>query len=269
LGTDQKSLEAPSRNEQRIGLKGEYVFDNTLPVGQNFWYGTRAKIFAEAIKGLQIDLAENATFNLKKGFLGVVGFDARHYQRLDRKSILAIRTAAATSFGAEKILYLLGGMEGGLRLPTPNDLSLPAGNFAYVQQAFQMRGFGQNIRNGNTFAVINTELRVPIAQYIFPNTRANWLRNLQIIGFFDSGTAWHGKKLFSTDNPLNTVYIPDNPNNPIRLKVNYFRDPIVYAYGMGLRTTLLGYFVKVDYAYGIETRVVQKPVLHLSLGTDF
>jgi hypothetical protein len=269
LATDLKALQAPARNEQRVSLKAEYIFDNTLPVGQNLWYGARAKFFAESIKGLRVDVAENPTFNFKNGFMSVVGFDARYYQRLDRRSILAIRTAAATSFGVEKTLYILGGMEGGLRLPTPNGLSLPAGNFAFIQPAFQMRGFGQNIRNGNTFALINTELRVPISQYIFPNARANWLKNLQTIAFFDSGTAWHGKKLFSTDNPLNTVYVPDNPDSPIRLKVNYFRDPIVLAYGFGVRTTLLGYFMKVDYAYGIETRVVQKPIWHLSLGTDF
>jgi len=32
---------------------------------------------------------------------------------------------------------------------------------------------------------------------------------------------------------------------------------------------LFGYFIKLDYAWGIETRVIQEPRLYLSLGTDF
>ncbi len=269
LGTDSTTLFAPARNEQRVGLKAEYVFDNALQIGTNLWSGSRFKVFSEMMKGFKIQLEGENSFNLKNGFLGIVGFDARHYQRLDRKSILALRMVGATSFGAEKMLYVLGGMEGALRLPSSGALSLPEGNFAFVVPANQMRGFGQNIRNGNSMLLFNAELRVPVTQYVFTNARSSWMRNLQFIGFFDAGTAWHGKKLFSNDNPLNTVYIPDNPNSPIKLKVNYFRDPIVAGYGVGVRTMLMGYYIKFDYAYGIETRTVQKPVKYFSIGTDF
>jgi hypothetical protein len=269
LSTDSATLYAPARNEQRLGLKAEYVFDNALQIGTNLWSGTRMKVYSEMMKGLRIQLSGEQAFDLKKGFLGVVGFDARHYQRIDRRSIIALRLTAATSFGAEKMLYVLGGVEGMLRSPSSNNLSLPAGNFAFVMPVQQMRGFGQNIRNGTSVALFNAELRIPITQYILPNARANWLKNLQIVPFFDAGTAWHGSNLFSSDNPLNTVYLPDNPNSPIKLKVNYFRDPIVAGYGVGVRTMLMGYYIKFDYAYGIETRTIQKPLKYISLGTDF
>jgi len=36
-----------------------------------------------------------------------------------------------------------------------------------------------------------------------------------------------------------------------------------------LRTKLFGYFVRADYGYGIETRIIQKPILHISMGLDF
>ena len=269
LATDATTLQAPIRNEQRVGIKAEYIFDNALQTGTNLWSGSRMKIYSEMIKGLRIQIVDDPTFSLKNGFTGVFGFDARHYQRLDRRSILALRAAGATSFGAEKMLYVLGGVEGALRLPTPNSLSLPTGNYAFVQPANQMRGFGQNIRNGTSVLLINAELRIPITQYILPNAKANWLKNLQTVAFFDAGTAWHGKNLFSNENPLNTVYIPDKIDSPIKLKVNYFKDPIVAGYGVGVRTTILGYYLKFDYAYGIETRVVQKPIKYISLGTDF
>ena len=269
LATDAATLKAPIRNEQRVGIKAEYIFDNALQIGTNLWSGSRMKVYSEMMKGLRVQLVDDPTFNLKNGFTGVLGFDVRHYQRLDRRSILALRAAGATSFGAEKMLYVLGGVEGALRLPAPNNLSLPAGNYAFVQPANQMRGFSQNIRNGNSVLLVNAELRIPITQYILPNAKANWLKNLQTVAFFDAGTAWHGKNLFSNENPLNTVYIPDKIDTPIRLKVNYFKDPIVAGYGVGVRTTFLGYYLKFDYAYGIETRVVQKPIKYISLGTDF
>lgn len=41
------------------------------------------------------------------------------------------------------------------------------------------------------------------------------------------------------------------------------------GYGVGLRTTLFGYFVRADYAWGIETRRVQQPKLYLAMGLDF
>ena len=79
-----------------------------------------------------------------------------------------------------------------------------------------------------------------------------------------------GRTPFSDDNPLNTRIIKNPPDNPgVILKVNYFRDPVVMGYGVGARALLFGYFVRLDYAWGIETRVVQDPILYISIGTDF
>ncbi len=266
LATDSATLRAPARNEQRIGLRAEYVNDNVLMLANNMPIGTRMKFYGEMMKGLKIQFAGERSFDFKNGFLGILGFDARHYRRIDKRSIIALRLTGATSFGKEKMLYMIGGVEGAIRPPLGNNLSIPAGNYAFLTQAAQMRGFNNNIRNGNSMLLFNSEIRVPIIQYIFPNVRASWLKNLQGIGFFDMGTAWQGKKLFSIDNPLNTVIL-NNP--PITIKVNYFRDPIVMGTGYGLRTTLFGYFIKFDYAWGVETRVFQKPVKHLSIGFDF
>ena len=60
-----------------------------------------------------------------------------------------------------------------------------------------------------------------------------------------------------------------NDTSPIHVTVRYFRNPIVMGYGFGFRTTVLGYFLKFDYAWGVETGVVQKPRGYFSIGTDF
>ena len=88
-----------------------------------------------------------------------------------------------------------------------------------------------------------------------------------MVSFFDAGAAWEGISPFSNDNPLNTSVITNG--NRVIVRLNYFREPVVAGYGLGLRTTLFGYFVRADYAWGIETRRVQRPKLYLAMGLDF
>ncbi|MEM1319180.1 MAG: hypothetical protein AAGG75_02930 [Bacteroidota bacterium] len=270
LATDAQTLNQPSFNQQRLSLRLEYVFDNTLDVSVNIKNGTRYKFYVEAFKGFQIDLLdENREFSLNDGFMTLLGLDARHYQRLDKHSIFAIRAAGATTFGSERMLFLMGGVDNWLFSSRNNEIPFPTdGNFAFQSITTNLRGFRLNIRNGSSFALINTELRVPIFRYFSRRIRSSFFRNFQLIGFFDAGTAWQGTNPFSDENPLNTVFIED-PVNKVFVKVNYFRDPIVAGYGAGIRSMLFGYFVRLDYAWGIETRVVQDPILYFSLGMDF
>ncbi len=267
--TDAISLYQPNENVQRVGLKLEYVFDNTLDVATNIKNGTRYKAYAEVVKSFQVQLLDEFQWNFNKGVLALLGFDARHYQRLGKHSVLAGRLAGATSFGSEKILFFMGGVDNWL-FPSAND-NIPtpvSGDFAFQTLAANMRGFQNNIRNGNSFILGNVELRVPVFKYLYKRPiRSSFLRDFQLIGFFDIGTAWEGNTPYRSDNPLNTVLI--GSSDIIQVEVNYFRDPIVMSYGTGLRTTLFGYFIRIDYGWGIETRIRQKPRWHFSLGTDF
>ncbi|MEL6865559.1 MAG: hypothetical protein AAFP19_14125 [Bacteroidota bacterium] len=267
LATDANTLNVPSFNQQRFGIRGEYVFDNTLDVSLNIKNGTRYKIYGEMVKRFQVDLLDNVSFDFADGFMTILGLDARHYQRIDKHSIIALRAAAATSFGSEQILYFLGAVDNWI-FPNFNDeIPFPTeGNFAYQNLASNMRGFRWNIRNGNSYALLNAELRVPLLRYFSRRIRSSFFRNFQVVGFFDVGTAWQGRTPFSDENPLNTITV-ENPTTSI--KVNYFRDPIVAGYGFGVRSVLFGYFIRVDYAWGIETRIVQDPILYISIGMDF
>ena len=270
LSTDNKSLNKPTVNEQRLGGRLEYVFDNSIDVGINMKHGTRYKVYAEFTKRMQIDLIDKFVFDVNAGYMAVVGLDFRHYLKLDKYSILAARAAGAASFGNEKVLYFLGGVDNWLFPKFNTDIPIPqGGSFAFQTQATSMRGFHNNIRNGNNYGLINVELRSSVFRYLFPGTTSSFIKNFQLIGFFDAGTAWSGFSPFNRDNPLNTLIIKTSPSSPISLKVNYFREPIVMSYGIGMRTLFLGYFVRVDYGWGIETRVVQKPVLNLAIGMDF
>jgi len=269
LATERPTLETPTETEQRIGLRLEYVFDNTMDVAMNIKNGSRYKIYANVVKKFDMQLFDGFSLDFNEGFMTILGVDARHYQRLLKHSVLAMRFSAATSFGSEKMLYFLGGTDGWLFPKTNEEIPFPsnAEDFAFKALAAPMRGFNINIRNGSNFALANAELRMPIFRYLFPNSRSSLLRNFQAVGFFDVGTAWEGRNPFSDDNPLNTTVI--NRSDQVEVKVNFFRDPVVAGYGVGARLLLFNYFIRVDYAWGIETKRVQDPILYFSLGTDF
>lgn len=270
LVTERSNLNNPIIDEQRIGLRLEYVYDNTLEIDMNIRNGSRAKAWVEVVKKFDLNLNEPGKgLEFNNGFMTVVGVDARHYVRLDRNSIFAARFTASTSFGSEQILYYLGGVENALFAEFDNNIPVPQDkNFAYQTLAAQLRGFQFNARNGASVALVNTELRVPFMKYLSKRKiKSSFFRNLQVVGFFDVGTAWHGTDPFSDDNPLNTVNLSNPPT--VNVQVKYFRNPIVFGYGAGVRTLLFGYFLKLDYAWGWETGLRQDPMLHFSIGTDF
>ncbi|MEM9823451.1 MAG: hypothetical protein AAF985_20375, partial [Bacteroidota bacterium] len=267
LATDVNTLDTPTEKQQRLGVQLEYVFDNTLDVDLNIKHGTRYKVWVEVLKRFEIDFIDGFTFDLSEGFMTVLGIDARHYQRLDKHSVLAGRFAASTSLGSERILFFLGGVDNWLFPQFNDEIPIPAEEgLAYQTFANNLRGFKTNVRNGTSYALVNLELRVPIFKYFSRRVRSSFFRNFQIVGFFDFGTAWQGLSPYSDDNPLNTTTIT---NSNVRVDINYFRDPIVAGYGAGIRSVLFGYFLRLDYAWGIETRVVQDPILYFSMGVDF
>jgi hypothetical protein len=276
LPTELAALQTRPENEARIGARLEYVFDNTLNLATNLRMGTRYKVYADFYKSFNVSFgSEGGETGFEPGFLGVAGFDVRHYQRLDKRSILAVRMAGSTNFGQQKLLYYLGGADNSLLnrfnegIPTPT-----SGDFVWQDLANPLRGFDTNIRNGGTYLLTNAEVRIPVFNYLFRNLRSKLLRDFQLISFFDIGTAWSGRDPFDEDNPVNITTYPD-PNTigagtvPVTVRVRRFRDPIIYGYGFGARTTVFGYFIRADYGWGVETGIRGEGKLHLSLGMDF
>ncbi len=263
LATDLNTLQAADVVSTWLGAKAEWIYDNTRNKGLNLYYGTRSKVFFESYK--QIDA--------KKSSLFVIGCDFRHYQKIHRELILASRFGASTSFGNRKLIYYLGSVDNWINLSTKvqtfdrSVLIDQNQNYAYQAVATNMRGFTQNIRNGNSFAVLNNELRWPIIKYLMNRPiHSDLLENFQLIGFFDVGTAWSGSSPYSKQNAYNNEIIR---NGPITIVIDKDRQPIVYGYGFGLRSRLLGYFIRADWAWGIENNVILPKIFYLSLSLDF
>lgn len=257
---NDQTLKAADERHVWAGAKLEYILDTSKELYTNLWRGTKLKLFAEYEQRI-----ERETLNLL-----VLGFDARHSFKLYRNMTLALRCAGSTNAGSARLVYYMGGVDGWIGAKFNRDISVDLSkNYAYQTLATNMRGFRQNIRNGTSFLLFNGELRVPVVQLIAGH-KVSWniLNSLQLNLFGDIGTAWTGFTPYSGDNGLYTRYID---NGPIHAEVKRQVDPWVGGFGIGARISVLGYFLRFDYAWGVEDFHIDNPkgVFMFSIGTDF
>ncbi len=263
IATDIINLDSADIYNNWGSIKLEYIFDNTRDLGINLYRGTRYKVFGEWYQSISGDGTS----------MFVVGADFRHYIKIHRTLIWANRFALSKSFGGSRLIYYLGGVDNWSNFSnkTPTfDYSVPVDpyqNFVFQSLATNMRGFSQNIRNGNSFALINSEIRWPVVRY-FANRPLNsdFLNSLQIVGFADIGSAWSGLTPFNSYDRYNFETII---NGPITVIIDKEKDPFVTGIGFGLRAKLFGYFVRADWAWGIENGIVLPSIFYLSLTLDF
>lgn len=247
----------PDQRSNWIISRAEYVFDNSIMPGLNIRRGMRYKVFAEGLVGLS---KEN------KGTMYNFGFDVRHYQPLYRQLTLASRLAASHSGGKQKILYFLGGVDNWLFAKNASGVGIGQESYAFQALVTNLRGYERSARNGNSYAVLNEEVRLPIWNTLVKRpVKSALLQNLQLVGFADVGVAWNG--LFPTGENMDRPIYAQSFNNPVSLILDNPGNGVAVGYGLGMRTTLLGYFVRADAAWNIEG--IRKPIWYLSFGTDF
>jgi hypothetical protein len=266
--TESRSLNTGPVNQKRLGVRGEYVYDNSFEKSINILHGTRMKFYVEGMNEFNFELGGgNTKFDLSKSITTMVGLDARHYVPVLTHSVLALRVTSAISFGSKENLYYLGGINNGLFQSFEQAIPISQQEFAFKTNVPNLRGFGNNIRNGSRYGLFNSEIRIPFLRYLLGSEGgSSFFRNLQIVGFVDAGLAWYGSSPYSTKNPLNTISI-DDPL--IDLEIQYFRDPLVYGFGYGVRSNIFGYQLKVDLGYGVETNKIFKPKIYFGIGKDF
>lgn len=249
-----------------LGGRLEYVYDNTVVNGLNF-EGTRLKAFFEHYEGLNDSELNFNTFKL----------DLRHYHKIHRELTFAGRLYYARSFGNDPKDFLLGGMSNWLFNDTDNEnnegdplfdpVDEDNSDILFVEYVTNMRGFDYNKFSGNNALLFNAELRFPIIRFFNSGPIAsNFFRNLQIIGFYDLGSAWTGNSPLADENSLNTETIV---GGNFKARINNFGSAWLASYGTGIRTVLLGYYLKFDVAWPIEDYEVGSPKFYLTLGYDF
>ncbi|MGB0166442.1 MAG: hypothetical protein ACPF8V_06265 [Luteibaculum sp.] len=252
------TLQQPNVYVYQVGLKLQTVFDNSLNLGTNLYSGFRAKFFMEYYMDPTEANQETKT----------IGIDIRQYLPIHKTIIWANRLAASTNGGGRQVLYFMGGLDRWLILPGVENTPYPnLENFFYQSTVTPMRGFSRNIRNGNSFALLNSELRIPVFKYLIKKPVKNaFLESFQTVFFAEAGTAWVGPSPFSDENTFNTRVIQQNP---ITVRINNRVNPIVGGYGFGFRAMVWGYFLRADWGWGVLDGVAQDRRFYLSLGLDF
>jgi len=257
---DPLSLSLPDFKTTYGQLSLEYVFDNTITPAENIWKGLRYKIYMDLFNQLnKITSTDGKTiFN--------AGFDARHYLPIYRNVIWAVRGAGDFSWGNQKVIYYLGGVDNWLS-PKFNDANKPDPDVDYTYQSLaeNLRGFQQNVANGNNAIVLNSEIRAPVFTSFFNKPINNaFLRNFQLVQFVDLGTAWNGA--FGKIERPSVIYGTDPLT--VRIKAGGV-GPFVGGYGFGARSVLLGYFLRVDAAWEMNGIFKGKPMWYFAMGLDF
>jgi Tol biopolymer transport system component len=259
-------LEPADTQRDYVGGKLEYVYDNTVVNGLNF-EGTRINAFFEHYESINDSELNFNTFKL----------DLRHYHKIHRELIFAGRLFYARSFGNDPKDFLLGGMSNWLFNDTDNEnnegdplfdpVDEDNSDILFVEYVTNMRGFDYNKFSGNNALLFNAELRFPVIKFFNSGPIAsNFFRNLQLIGFYDLGSAWTGNSPLADENSLNTETIEAGN---FKAKINNFGSAWLASYGTGVRTVLLGYYLKFDVAWPIEDYEVGSPQFYLTLGYDF
>lgn len=258
---DPNALKFNDTVTRYIVSRFEYVHDNTINPTQNIWNGLRYKIYFDVNMPTFKTAMNNGKSTLN------LGFDARYYHKIYRNFIWAGRAAGDFSWGGQKILYYLGGVDGWISPKFNNNQPAADQTYAFQSLTLNMRGYNQNIANGNNAVVINSEFRFPVFSTLLNRPINNaFLRNFQLVQFLDLGTAWNGK--------YNGIKRPGEvitaPNTPILVRIDAGGlGPFAGGYGFGVRSTALGYFVKLDAGWPMKGLFLGKPVWYFSLGFDF
>lgn len=261
--TDINTLREPNSYDHWAGIKLEYIFDNVRNLALNLNRGTRLKIFGEFYTEM----------NQSQTDFFVVGLDFRHYTKIHRNLVWANRVSQSTSLGNRRLVYYMGGTDNwiqgaGEQFDFDNEVPTDRGYF-FQSIATPMRGFLQNARNGNSFALLNSEIRWPVFEYFSRKPlKSEFLQHFQIVAFGDVGTAWTGINPYSDENSFNVRNIRRGGSS-VNIKLRNQIDPLIGGTGLGLRSKLLGYFVRFDYAWGVEDGLLQNPRAYFSLGLDF
>jgi hypothetical protein len=257
------------------GAKSEIVYDNSVSTGMNLMEGTRGKITFAHWQGM-----DNKDFSFSKATI-----DVRHYQKIYKEIVFAVKGFAGTFFGPSPKKFLLGGMDNWLFNKTYLDgvTSQGEGNplgiidnqgylienqdILFVEYATNLRGFDYATLFGNSALVFNAELRVPLVRALTNGPIAsNFFRNLQFTAFYDIGTSWSGKPPFTSGTSVSYEVIR---NGPFEAQIKNYLNPWLYSYGLGVRTVVFSYYLKFDLAWPVTNYEVGKPRGFLTLGFDF
>ncbi len=191
--------------------------------------------------------------------------DGRAYRPLGPGYALAVRGSAGISVGRDPQRFYAAGVQNWVN---PDLGSLPVqgpDDFIFATPVLPVRGFGYNEAAGDRFALVNVEARVPLIAALLPGPVPLLpLYDIQAVGFVDAGViAQGGVDLWRT------VAVDDDGDPATPEVERRVLDDVLLGAGVGLRTVVLGFPVRADWAWPFDGRGFGDPNLYFSVGLDF
>ena len=194
-------------------------------------------------------------------FFATVLADGRRYWSTAARdgAVLALRGSAGISAGPDPQRFYAAGVQTWLN---PRLGSLPVqgpDDFVFATPVLPLRGFGFNEAAGDRFALVNLEARVPLLSALAPGgLPLPSLTRLQATAFVDAGViAQGGLDVWRT------------PTDSAGAELPRVLDDVLIGAGAGLRTVVLGYPFRLDWAAPFDGRRFGDVRTYVSLGLDF
>lgn len=244
LGTSLTDLVDPAlRARSRVFLYPAVSFthDGTEPGFLSPAGGRRYAVRLAASPGLSV------TF-------GTLLADARQYVGFGRFYSLALRASGGVSFGPDPQRFYAAGVQNWIN---PQYDSLPIedeNDFVFGTPVLPLRGYDLDEASGSRFGLLNAEFRAPLVAALLPGPLPIFpLYNIQGTAFLDVGT------IYSDDF---TLWRTNEEGKEVL-------DDLFIGAGLGLRTILLGYPLRLDWAWPYDGRGFGEARLYFSIGLDF
>lgn len=230
LATDPYSLFFPS-------LKSGWSI-NTLTYSINKLKPTLPLLF----KGFQADANQDVCVGATREKSVIAGFsvNVQWHQPIYKYITAVLQLHGGLSGGDKYMLYNMGGKDNNLtpKIDTSVQFSQTA-PYAFQTLVTPFRGYAQNALSGDRYALANADVYFPLFKTVIPlETPLPSINNLQMILLSDYGNAWETWRVSTND----------------RWK---------WSYGLGIRTVLATYPLRLDVAWPGTFR--EKPVWYFTL----
>ena len=190
--------------------------------------------------------------------------DARTYTSLKPGTYtFGFRFSGGLSVGAGRQVFYTSGVQNWINRQFDDVNGFPivdVTDFVFAQPVLPLRGYEINARNGSYFGLFNAEFRFPLFAAVLPGPLPVVpLHDVQGSFFLDAGSVWGGKGM-------------DRRFNVLRRNVRTGErvlDDLLVGVGFGLRTILIGYPVRLDFAWPYDGRRFGRRKVYVSIGLDF
>jgi Tol biopolymer transport system component len=188
--------------------------------------------------------------------------DARAYTSLGPYTFAA-RLSGGTSHGPDPQLFYAGGVQNwfiGRRFDGENGLPVDdITDFAFATPVLPLRGYDINAQNGSHFGLLNLEARAPLIAAVLPGPLPIApLYNIQTTAFVDAGSVWGRPGA----DPRFNVFAENESGERVL-------DDLKVGAGLGLRTVLLGFPLRLDFAWPFDGHRFGARHTYVSIGLDF